>query len=50
MAQTKGWFLSKLVFDEHVSFFSCQGFWMFTPTGKGIFSLMFQHGMGNEGH
>jgi hypothetical protein len=44
----KGWFLSQSVFDEHVSFFSCKGFWMFTPIGEQVFSLMFQHGVGNK--
>ncbi len=41
----KGWSLSQLVFDGHVSPFSCRGFWMSTIASKQVFSLMYQCGM-----
>jgi hypothetical protein len=46
----KGWFLSQSIFDEHVFLLKKKGFWMFTPIGERVFSLMFQHGVGNKGH
>jgi hypothetical protein len=46
----KGWSLLQSVPNGHVPLFSCGGFLMFTPTSRQVFSLMCQHGMGNEGH
>jgi hypothetical protein len=34
ISPNKDWSLSQSVLDGHVSFFNCQGFWMFTPTSK----------------
>jgi hypothetical protein len=49
ISSNEGWSLSQSIFDGHVSFSNCRGFWMFTPTSKRFFSSMCQYGVRNKG-
>ncbi len=49
------WFRRKMIFNlidscEDISFFSGRGFWMFSPSGRHVFSSMCQYGVRRKGH
>ncbi len=46
----KGWSLSRLVPNGHVSPSSYKGFWVSTQVGTWVSSSMCQHGVGGEMH